>query len=312
MNSTLLDPLETVLVADFGRAATRGFLLEQIDGVFRFVAKAEQPTAAGLPFAGLKAGWTDVIDDLSWVTGRRVGDARAANGDGADALLCISTLAAPARVLVLESGVNTSVAPIVEMLRRVHAVLLRLTAPTGRKDGGWLAASQASVSAFEPEMIVFIGGGPNDALQRAMQLVKHCRSSVELSCAIVIADGPAQDQAAAAFGNVRIRKISPAARDANEITGEIERELIDALRVRADANDLTRVAGDSASAVITRAEAVDVATRFIASSSDRRVLSAAIDEGAHVHWASRGRGAMVSLPDLDEERDHRVHRPGSA
>jgi hypothetical protein len=299
MTSTLLDPLKTVLVADFGRTSTRGYVLEQIDGAFRFIAKAEKPIAPGLPFARLKAGWSEVIDDLSWMTGRRVGDSPAANGDGAEALLCVSTLAPPARVLVLESGVNASAGPIVEMLQRVHAVLLQLSAPTGRKDGGWLAASQASVSEFEPEMIVFIGGGPNDALQRANQLVKFCRSLNGLARAVVIADGPAQDQAAAAFEGLRIRKISPAARDANEIAAEIERELVDALRSHPDANNLKSVAGDSAGAVITRADAVDIANRFHASSVDRRVLSAAIDEGAHVHWASRGQSAMVSLPDLD-------------
>ena len=108
MNSTVLEPLETVLVADFGRNSTRGYVLEQIGRTFRFVAKAERPTTADAPFAGFSAGWTAMVDDLSWMTGRQVEGPLSANGDGADAMLCVSTIAAPTRVLLIETGVNSS------------------------------------------------------------------------------------------------------------------------------------------------------------------------------------------------------------
>jgi len=51
--------------------------------------------------------------------------------------------------------------------------------------------------------------------------------------------------------------------------------------------------------VMSRAHAVDLVNRVVATSFGRRVLSVAIDDGSHVHWASGEQSAMISLPELD-------------
>lgn len=302
MTSGYYEPLEAVLIADFGRGYSRGYMLEEVAGDFRFVAKAEQPTTIDASQQDLSAGWNAVIEELSWITGRAVGAPVAANGDGADSLLVCSTVAAATRVLIVETGSNASAPAIVEQLQRAHATLLQLVAPTGRKDGGWVSASVNAIKAYSPETVIFIGGGPADAFQRATQLFKQAGPLPKLARAIVIADGPAQDQAAMLFEGVRTRKISAAAREAGEIAVEIGREVTDLFRQRTGGADFKAITQDASGGVITRAHAVDLANRFVAASFGRRALSVTIDDGSHVHWASRDQGAMASLPELDLSR----------
>jgi hypothetical protein len=200
---------------------------------------------------------------------------------------------------MLETGVNPVVGPMIEQMQRAHVSVMQLSAPTGRKDNGWVNANAGAVKTFAPEIVIFIGGGPTDALQRAAQLIKQAAPMPQLTRAIVIADGPAQDQAAAMFDGARVRKISPAARDANEIGAEIGREMTEMYRQRVSRPDFKALAADDAANVITRAHAVDLVNRFVATSFGRRVLAFAVDDGAHVHWASRDQGAMSSLPEVD-------------
>ncbi|MBN9012535.1 MAG: hypothetical protein J0H25_05700, partial [Rhizobiales bacterium] len=290
------------MIADFGRGYSRGYMLEEVAGDFRFVAKAEQPTTMDAAPKDLSAGWNAVIEELSWITGRAVGAQLDANGDGADSLLVCATIAAPARVLIVETGANASAAAIVEQLQRAHATALQLVAPTGRKDGGWVTASVNAVKAYAPETVIFIGGGPADAFQRALQLFKQAGPLPKLNRAIVIADGPAQDQAAMMFEGARTRRVSAAAREPGDIAAEIGREMTDLYRQRTGRPDFKEITQEAAGSVITRAHAVDLANRFVAASFGRRTLSVTIDDGSHVHWASRDQGAMASLPELDLSR----------
>jgi hypothetical protein len=115
-------PLESLVVADFGRGHSRAYLLEQIAGSFRFVAKAESRTTSDLPYEDLTIGWHHLLRQLEWLSGRglttrdRLSMQKINNGDGVDALLVCSTLADPVRVVVLEAGSSPVVQPLLDGL----------------------------------------------------------------------------------------------------------------------------------------------------------------------------------------------------
>src|SRR5206468_1234277 len=132
------------------------------------------------------------------------------------------------------------------------------------------------------------------------QVAKGASLIGSLQRAVVIADGPVQEQSVASFsGKTKVRSVSAAVRSPHDIAGEIERELMEAFRVRLNTPDFVEVTKDSAQGVISRAHAVDLVNRFIARAFYRRVLTIGIDDGVHVHWASGDQGTMSTAPHVD-------------
>lgn len=300
-------PCESYVVADFGHGTSRAFLVEQVGGAFRFIAKAEGPTTSALPFENLAIGWTQLLRQLEWSTGRTLvardglSMPQQVDGDGVDGLLVCSTLAEPARVAVLEAGVSPVVSQLLDGLKRAHARVFQVTAPGGRKDGGWAAAQAEALRGFRPEMIILIvGSNPSDSLPRILQLTKQAGMIGSVARAVVVADGPAQEQGITAFsGKVRVRGVSPVIRPVGEIAAEIEREVWEAFRTRVSTPDFGEIARAASSDVISRAHAVDLVNRFIARAFGRRVATIGIDDGMHVHWANGDAGTLATAPNLD-------------
>jgi hypothetical protein len=300
-------PLESLVVADFGRGHSRAYLLEQIAGSFRFVAKAESRTTSDLPYEDLTIGWHHLLRQLEWLSGRglttrdRLSMPQINNGDGVDALLVCSTLADPVRVVVLEAGTSPVIQPLLDGLRRANTRVFHVAAPAGRKDGGWAASQMEALRAFLPEMAVLVvGANSSEALPRVHQVVKGVALTGSLLRAVVVADGPAQEQSLAAFaGKTKVRTVSPVIRTPVDIASEIERELLEAFRDRLNTPDFQEIAKDASSGVISRAHAVDLVNRFIARAFSRRVLTIGIDDGLHVHWANGDQGTMATAPHVD-------------
>ena len=300
-------PLESLVVADFGRGHSRAYLMEQVAGAFRFVAKAESRTTTDLPHEDLTIGWHHLLRQLEWLSGRglttrdRLSMPQINNGDGVDALLVCSTLAEPVRVAVLEAGTSPVIQPLLDGLRRANTRVFHVAAPAGRKDGGWAASQMEALRAFLPEMaILVVGANSADALPRVHQVAKGVALTGSILRAVVVADGPAQEQSLAAFaGKTKVRTVSPVIRTPVDIASEIERELLEAFRARLNTPDFQEIANDASSGVISRAHAVDLVNRFIARAFSRRVLTIGIDDGMHVHWANGEQGTMATAPHVD-------------
>ena len=307
MVDTHTGAIESLVVADLGRGTSRAYLLEQIGGAFRFVAKAEGRSATDQPFEEVTQGWQHLLHQLEWMSGRglttrdRLAMPQLSSGDGVDGLVVCASTAEPVRVVVLEAGQSPVVTPLLESLRRVNTRTFHVSAPAGRKDGGWAAAQVDAIRAFQPEMAVLVaGGGAQEALPRVIQLAKQIGMIGSLQRAVVVADGPAQEQAVQGFGGkVKVRSVSPVVRQPNDIASEIERELNDIFRTRLDAEGLDDLTADALRPPVTRTHAVDHVNRFVARAFQRRVLTIGIDDGVHVHWSNGDQGAMAALPHLD-------------
>lgn len=299
--------IESLVVADFGRGLSRAYLLEQVAGAFRFVAKAESRTTTDLPHEDLTIGWQHLLRQLEWLSGRglttrdRLSMPQLNSGDGVDALLLCSTLAEPVRVAVLEAGTSPVTVPLLEGLKRANTRVFHVAAPSGRKDGGWAASQMEALRSFLPEMaILVVGANSAEALPRVNQVAKGVTLTGSVQRAVVIADGPAQESSMAAFnGKTKVRAVSPVIRSPQDIAAEIEHELMEAFRARLNTPDFEEVAKDASSGVISRAHAVDLVNRFIARAFSRNVLTIGIDDGMHVHWANGNQGTMATSPHVD-------------
>ena len=207
MTDTRQDPIDSLVVADFGRGISRAYLLESISGGFRFVAKAEHRTTTDLPYEDMSQGWYNLLRQLEWSTGRgltvrdKLAMPQLASGDGVDGLLISASFGEPIRVAILEAGQSAVAGPVLDALRRVHTRVFHASAPSSRKDGGWAATQADALRSFQPEMaLLIIGAGAQDAMPRLLQLAKQVGMIGTVSRAIVIADGQAQEQGVAALG----------------------------------------------------------------------------------------------------------------
>jgi hypothetical protein len=301
------EPIDSLLVADFGQGTSRAYLLEEISGAFRFVAKAEFRTTIDLPYEDISQGWRALLRQLEWSAGRgltvreNLAMPQLASGDGVDGLLISASLGEPIRVAILEAGQSAVSEHVLDALRRVHSRLFHAAAPSSRKDGGWAATQADALRTFQPEMaLLIIGAGAQDAMPRVLQLAKQLSMIGTVTRAIVIADGQAQEQGVAALGSkLKVRSISPVVRAPADIASEIERELGEAFQVRLRTSDFELIAEDALRAPISRAHAVDLVNRFVARAFHRNVLTIGIDDGAHAHWASGDQGILSTVPQVD-------------
>jgi hypothetical protein len=301
------EQIESLVVADFARGNSRAFLLEEIGGAFRFVAKAEYRTTADLPYEDISQGWRQLLRQLEWVSGRgltvrdKLAMPQLASGDGVDGLLICASLGEPIRVAVLEAGQSAVTIQVIESLRRVNARVMHVAAPASRKDGGWAATQADALRSFQPEMaLMVVGAAAQEAMPRLFQLTKQLSMIGSVSRAVVIADGQAQEQGVSSLGTkIKVRSISPVVRSPIDIAAEIEREVGEGFQQRLRTSDFDLIAEDANRAPISRAHAVDLVNRFIARAFKRQVLTIGVDDGVHVHWASGEAGAMTTAPQID-------------
>jgi hypothetical protein len=307
MVDTANPPLESLLVADLGRGSSRAYLLEQISGSFRFVAKAESPTTAELPFEDLTIGWGQLLRQLEWETGRKLTDRdnllipQLERGDGVDGMLVCSGHGEPLRAVVVEAGANPLGPSILESLRKHHSRMLHLVAPTGRKDTGWTAAQIEIIQDFAPNMVI-VSVGPNhgDSLARVQQLAKQVATTIIPDRAFIIADTEQLEELSNSFTKrTRLRTAVLSSGQTAEIIRDLENELSELFQARIGTTDFKDLSHEASRPAIPRAHAVDLVNRFIARAFGRRVLTIAIDDGVHIHAAGPDNGGIVAYPQID-------------
>jgi len=314
-------PLESLVVADLGRGTSRAYLLEQVAGAFRFVAKAEGPTTGDRPYEDLTVGWQRLIAQLEWESGRRLGERdgllmpQQERGDGVDGLIVCATTGEPLRVAVLEAGSSPVTGPLLEGLRRAYTRVFHAVAPSRSKDGAWGVTQAEALRRFRPDTVIVVigadeGGGAARVAQVARQIGGAPTSSATFSAAsprssgvaraVVVAEPNHQSAFAGAFGTkIDTRMVAPGEKSAGELASEIERELLDAYRAQMQTADFAEVTRDAVGVPMVRAQAVDLVNRYIARAFGRRVITIGIDDGAHVHWAAGDQTAVSTLPHLD-------------
>lgn len=300
--------VESVLVADFGHASSRAFLIEKIAGAFRFVGHAESSTTFDMPHHDLSVGWLRALRQLGHETGRclvaheRLRMPRQPRGDGVDALMVCSSLGEPVRVAIIDTGVLATSATVRRALRRTHARVLHETAPSGRKEPEWVPAHTEALRAFQPETVVLLlDGDTANAVPRAVERIRRAGVSVVPDNAVTYGPPRALTQTKDLFDSrTKLRSVNPGDVQAEDFATELESATARLWAQRLAREDVNGIVDDALSPPITRSFAVNLATRTLANETRRNVVSIAVDDdGCHVHWASGEHDALVTLPRLD-------------
>ncbi|MEJ7763073.1 MAG: glutamate mutase L [Thermomicrobiales bacterium] len=298
---------ESLLVADFGRGTSRAFLLEQVAGAIRLVARAEGPTTFDLPFDDVSVGWLQTLRQIEWDAGRvlierdNVLTPQRQRGDGVDAMLACSSLGEPIRIAVIDTGPSPMLAPAITALRKTHVSILQASVPATKKDTTWVPTWAEAIRAYHPDTVVLLLDGEQTfAVPRAIQLLKGISGSISPRRGVIFGEATVLGQTLTLFGSrSKVRSITPSGKTGEAFGAELEAEARGDWAERIDRTDLRAALREVTGTVPTRAHAVDLVTRYIARVSGQSVLTFGIDDGSHAHWASGQEAAQTAFPRLD-------------
>ena len=99
--------IESILAIDIGSVNTQAILIARVEGTYRFVARAQQPTTIEEPWSDAAIGTRHAIEQLSEIAARplltEAGDVitpEQENGSGVDVCVLTSSAAQPLRLIL--------------------------------------------------------------------------------------------------------------------------------------------------------------------------------------------------------------------
>ena len=308
--------LESIIVADCGKALTRVSLVEIVEGVCRFVAQGTSPSTIEAPHDDLGVGLRAALGALEEATQRRfiernrLAMPQEDTGDGVDAFLATVAVAPPLRVAMLTSGGGTIVDALLTIARRSPVTVLpTLTVDPGAPGDETTRTTVATLRRLRPDFLLIVAPGEVErSLPRLLGLATEIVGSTPGGddgggpAILVIADQRGQDAATAAFGRGYEFGFLPLNEgDPATIALTVEAELLDLGNRRAAATlpGFEALESMSATPPLARARAIDLVNRFMALQFGCEVLTIDLDEGFTCCWARGGEGRALSEPALD-------------
>ena len=170
--------IESILALDIGSVNTQAVLIARVEGVFRFVARAQQPTTIEEPWSDAAIGARHAIEQLGQIAARplltEAGDVitpEQPNGSGVDVCVLTSSAAQPLRLvlagLVGELSVDSLRRAAAGTYSWVEDVIALLGASRLNDE-----ARARKIIALQPDAICVAGGADGGAEGPVLDLVE--------------------------------------------------------------------------------------------------------------------------------------------
>ncbi len=182
-----LPRIESILAVDIGSVNTQAVLIAQVEGAYRFVARAQLPTTLEEPWADVAVGVRHVVEQLSRIATRpMLNDSgelitpEQEDGSGVDVVVVTSSAAEPLRLVLAGLVGDLSV----DSLRRaaagtytwVEEVIALLGATSLNED-----ARARRIMALQPDAVCIAGGSDGGASGPVLDLVESVALGASLS-----------------------------------------------------------------------------------------------------------------------------------
>jgi len=181
------DP-HSILVADCGSALTKVFLIEQVEGQFRFVARGQAPTLLTPATAGLLGSVRQAIAEIEVMTGRHFLNPSGElivperpDGYGVDAFAMTASAAPPLSVTIAGLSHDLSVASARQGIGTTYAVIKDIIAVEQPQPGGRELQRERPWELLRhdaPDAIVITGGTDGGARTPLIELARQVISAV--------------------------------------------------------------------------------------------------------------------------------------
>jgi hypothetical protein len=313
--------IESVLVAEFGRDHTRAYLVDMVDGVYRFLARGEAVSTLELPHDDLTIGLQGAVQQVEYIAGRkllqrdRLKLPQAANGDGVDAFIAVANVGDPLRLVILDAGAEPAeVAAITEAVRRQEALAYTVLPPgRGVKPAEWAIQQGALVAGWHPQALLLVTGPTPAAetLERMIDLIKGLagpatpgltRLSDRRDQLTVLAAMSEETYAQVAEGlaarvNLRLVGAATPAALGEGLATELGRVADERAAVAVPGYEA--IGAWSSTPVVSRQRAAGLVLQYLAAAGSRRVAMVDLEAAASVYVATPDRATGAVVADLD-------------
>jgi hypothetical protein len=170
--------IESILAIDIGSVNTQALLIARVEGSFRFVARAKQPTTIEEPWSDVAIGARNAVEQLSTIAARpllsEAGDVitpEQVDGSGVDVCVITSSAAQPLRLVLAGLVGDLSV----DSLRRAAAGTYTWVEDVIALLGTQRLSDEArarKIIALEPDAVCIAGGSDGGAEGPVLELVE--------------------------------------------------------------------------------------------------------------------------------------------
>jgi len=301
-------PPESIIAADIGSTFTHVCLLDTVEGVSRFVARAQVPTTLGEPERDLMIGLRRAVERLEHIVQRPLLDQggqiiipEEPSGAGVDAFVATSSAAPPLRCVIVGLTEGLSLESAQRACSTANVVVAQTLAVDTRSQG-WDDQVVTSLHQTPPDLILLVGGadtGPVAPLEGAARVLAIIYGEIEAERRPVIVFAGNQearrsvaDVLSPMFDLRVVNNVRPNVHV--ESLGELQRELSELYeRIKLAAlPGYRRLDQWCISPVISTVSALSNALRFMACRKDTANGVLGIDVGGATTFVGAARGQV--------------------
>ena len=313
--------IESVLVAEFGRTRTQAYLVDLVDGAYRFLARGEGLVINDLAAGDVTIGFQQAVQTIERVSGRTLLRRESlvlpqgANGDGVDSFVVVANLTDPLRLAVLDAGAGPDEITVVADVTRGMDMLVYTVLPPARnvKPQEWALQQAAVFSAWRPDIILLLGGASTGAegLQRMIGVMRTALMSGDERLpdgdpearppVIWVAAPDAVQHAAIEQIPVKARCLRWDGRGPADLRAVLEAELSQFVieRLADEAPGFELVTAWTQAPVVSRQSGSREALRYLAQERQQRVVYLDVEDAVGVQVASANRLVSSLIADAD-------------
>jgi len=303
----------SILAVDFGSVNTRAVLIEQVDGEYQLVARAQTRTTDGFPVEDLTVGLDRVLRELSALTGRTFTGITGTivmpeNADrvGVDTFVATASLGQPMRTVIIGLVPNVSV----ESGKRAAAsTYAKVIATIDLEDGRSEEERLNTLLLSHPDVVLVVGGVEGGAAESVAEILSLVKLAVTLTdqpsrpSVIYAGNSRISAQVKDAFTGLTDIFIAPNVRptlDSEQLEGA-QAQFANAFDVYKErrTRDFVNIAGMTTNGVMPTAQAYSTITRYLGETRGERVAMVDVGSAASVAALWDGHQLMTAIrPDL--------------
>ena len=177
--------IDSIVAIDIGTVYTKAMLIARVEGMFRFIARAESATTAEAPWSDVAVGARHALEKLSSAAGRSLLDERGDlmtpqqfDGSGVDACVVTASAGKPLSVVLAGLASESSLESLRHAAMGTYTTLAAEIALSGRaRQAGRSIADDRIQRLYDARPdVVCIGGGTDGGAERpVLELVQAAK-----------------------------------------------------------------------------------------------------------------------------------------
>jgi hypothetical protein len=179
------DNIHSILAADIGSVFTRAVLIDEVDGEFRLMARAQVLTTAEPPISDTSVGLGRALTEIGSLMGRTFYSANEGvlhgdreDGEGADVFIATASGGRPMKALIV--GLTPDIS-LISGRRALGSTYIDVVGMVNYSDNRSTEENVNLILSQHPDLIVIVGGTDFGALEPMRAMLRTVQLALELA-----------------------------------------------------------------------------------------------------------------------------------